>query len=658
MDTTPDRRRNRAAAKAPTSASMGNRRPTPVFRTVTWLVIVITMSALAFYLGVWTGMKMNLPSSPRDQRTWSASSKACSCGLEDVDSSELQRRVSSLVEERLKSMDAADTANDRKTLRKGACDDIEVDTFCPKKGYVLPRSESETSGLRKTSDSSSYHLLPKSLRHFVNGIVRVSKEDFMDTFDQGVPPNPLTEGFEALIIYNKKEALPSDDAVRKRAQGEGNPSQGLPVLSANEATENCDTMNIVLTNNPSNTNQCLALVGSQYQSYHIDRWMRRKLKHGPLDAKEPLRLSTRGFTAAGKEEFFPPAEHQVHEHQERLMTYLTVLPQLKSRLKAMLAKMGTKTVVVLTSNFGQSELLINFACNSRSKGFSLNNVIVFPTDLETKELSEGMGLNTFYDEHLMASVPKREARYYGDQIFTGVMFSKVVCVQLVNELGYDVLFQDVDLVWFKDPLTYFHNESLPQFDMYFQDDGSRQERYSPLSANTGFYYVRSNSKTKHFFRHLLYSADLITAWKSHQQVLIQLLNENRSLLTLSVKVFAKELDEFPGGLHYHRKTKLMKKIMRGESSAFIFHMSWTENKDNKVKFFQQMGEWHVNEKCVGREAKEITDQVPDTQSANAGPLANHCCSAEPIIKCHYRDKPSKYECPNSPFIDKKGKSFW
>lgn len=583
MDTTPERRRGnraigssigseRATANAPKSGSMGSNRraATPAFRTVTWLVILVTVSALAFYFGVWTGMKMNLPSHRAGEQR--------ACRLEDVDSSELQRKVGSLVEQRLKSMDAADTANDLETLRKSACD-LEVDTLCPSKGYSLPKPESgETGGLRKTSDPSSYHLLPKSLRHFVTGIVRVSKGDFMNTYDQGVPQNPDTDELEALILYNKKDALPSDEATRKRAQGQGNPSQGLPLLSAKTATENCHTMNIVLTNNPSNTNQCLVLVGSQYQSYHIDRWMRRKLKHGPLDATQPLRLSTRAFTAAGKEEFYPPSEYHVTEHQERLMTYFQVAPQLKSRLRTMLEAMGTKTVVVLTSNFGQSELLINFACNSRSKGFSLNNVIVFPTDLETKELSEGMGLNTFYDEHLMASVPKKEARYYGDTIFTGVMFSKVVCVQLVNELGYDVLFQDVDLVWFKDPLSYFHDQSLPQFDMYFQDDGSRQERYAPLSANTGFYYVRSNSKTKHFFRHLLYSADLVAAWKSHQQVLIQLLNENRSLLSLSVKVFAKELEEFPGGLHYHRKTNLMKKIMRGESKAYIFHMSWTENK--------------------------------------------------------------------------------
>ena len=99
------------------------------------------------------------------------------------------------------------------------------------------------------------------------------------------------------------------------------------------------------------------------------------------------------------------------------------------------------------------------------------------------------------------------------------MMAKVICVQLVNELGYDLLFQDVgepnylispsseiplanlyvimllnllhlDVVWYKNPLDYFNSEHAQKFDVYFQDDGSRQERFAPYSANSGFYFVR------------------------------------------------------------------------------------------------------------------------------------------------------------------------
>lgn len=135
-------------------------------------------------------------------------------------------------------------------------------------------------------------LFSKSLTHFANGLVRVGKDDLMKTFDFGVPPNPNTENFDALILYNKKEALPSDDFIRKAAKYENN-NQGLPFVSAETATENCDTMNVVFTNNPGNTRQCLALVGGQYQSYHVQRWMRRGDTFRGVNAEYPLKLTSR-----------------------------------------------------------------------------------------------------------------------------------------------------------------------------------------------------------------------------------------------------------------------------------------------------------------------------------------------------------------------------
>lgn len=33
-----------------------------------------------------------------------------------------------------------------------------------------------------------------------------------------------------------------------------------------------------------------------------------------------------------------------------------------------------------------------------------------------------------------------------------------------------------------------------------------------------------------------------------------------------------EMEEFPGGVQYHRKNEEMKKIMSGQSNAIIFHM--------------------------------------------------------------------------------------
>jgi len=82
-------------------------------------------------------------------------------------------------------------------------------------------------------------------------------------------------------------------------------------------------------------------------------------------------------------------------------------------------------------------------------------------------------------------------------------------------------------IWYRDPLTYFHDDKSPShgFDVYFQDDGSRGIFYAPFSANTGFYYVRSNDRTRNFFNQLLMSGDLVISAKSHQIALVALLSE-------------------------------------------------------------------------------------------------------------------------------------
>ncbi len=85
------------------------------------------------------------------------------------------------------------------------------------------------------------------------------------------------------------------------------------------------------------------------------------------------------------------------------------------------------------------------------------------------------------------------------------------------------------------------------------------------------------------------------------------------------------------------------------------YRSWTENKDNKVLFFRQLGEWYVIDKCIG---KPISDIGGIASSSENEALLLPCCATEPIISCHYRDKPSKLPCEGSATIDEHGRSFW
>ena len=102
---------------------------------------------------------------------------------------------------------------------------------------------------------------------------------------------------------------------------------------------------------------------------------------------------------SGYDELLLPTQSNLDMHRKILLTYLTNLKDILKELKSILEGIAVNnTVVVMTCNKGQSELLMNFVCSARARGFDAKNVLVFPTDFETKELAEGMGLATFYDE--------------------------------------------------------------------------------------------------------------------------------------------------------------------------------------------------------------------------------------------------------------------
>lgn len=249
-------------------------------------------------------------------------------------------------------------------------------------------------------------------------------------------------------------------------------------------------------------------------------------------------------------------------------------------------------------------------------------------------------------------MPEQAAARYGDGKFTGMMMAKVFCVHLLTQLDYNVLFQDVDVVWYRNPVEYFLREIDDDFDIYFQDDGAHSVRYAPYSPNTGFYFVRAIDRTRYLFNCFVKLADTIQQSGSHQSALTSLLNEHVSYRGLRVKIFSRDTDDFPGGYHYHRGKAYMKKLLtKSEPPAvkpYIFHMSWTNNKMNKRKFFQQMGEWYVHPQCIEKKL----DEMPT-------PIVESCCSLDkPLVECHYRDKPSIIPCTKKPPIDKAGKSWW
>ena len=248
---------------------------------------------------------------------------------------------------------------------------------------------STTSGAQRTTD-----LFPEIVNRFAVGMAHTPQENFTKKFDLGVPidlPKQIGDT-GVLIIYNSEKSMPTrrQNTLTKNSE----------LLSPEEATENCDYMNVVTTWHEGHRRQCLAIV-PQYESFHIQKWMRVP-EVGPGHGGHALRMVPRGYSMTGASAFHPP-KHEKHTKKawKMLETYLDALDDVIAELTPIVEKIAIdNTIVVMVCNFGQSQLLINFACSAKSKGIDISNVLVFATDEETKELAESVGLTAIFEKRV------------------------------------------------------------------------------------------------------------------------------------------------------------------------------------------------------------------------------------------------------------------
>jgi len=98
----------------------------------------------------------------------------------------------------------------------------------------------------------------------------------------------------------------------------------------------------------------------------------------------------------------------------------------------------------------------------------------------------------------------------------------------------------------------------------------------------------------------------------------------------------------------------------GKKEPLSFHHNWNENKLIKRKFLEQMGDWYVVDACSSSShIMNVTSSIRNSaRSDTPDLLASNCCSATPLIRCHYKDKPSVVPCRQSPSFRNGATSFW
>lgn len=239
-----------------------------------------------------------------------------------------------------------------------------------------------------------------------------------------------------------------------------------------------------------------------------------------------------------------------------------------------------KTAVVMVANEGVIDLVMNLLCSCRAARIDTSNYLIFVGSEEDVTIINNMGVHAVFNP-ILGSMPKNAAGYYGDRTFSRMMWLKVSSVYVASKAGYNVLFQDCDLVWFQDPIPYlqtFDDES----DIIFMDDGGRTPRFTPLYVNSGFYYQKYNSRVMYLMEKMLKSVSEISTTHSHQATLIRHIVESHDVVGLHIRMVDQKL--FPSGYMYHHQKKYIEHLIAYEELPYVFHMCWTSNKDDKVSY--------------------------------------------------------------------------
>jgi Nucleotide-diphospho-sugar transferase len=203
------------------------------------------------------------------------------------------------------------------------------------------------------------------------------------------------------------------------------------------------------------------------------------------------------------------------------------------------------------------------------------------------------------------------------------MMSKVYCVHMVNTLGSDLLFQDLDLVWYQSPLEYFATKIDPAYDMYFQHDGDHHpERFKPLAANTGVYFVRHNARTEYFFSVFVRMGELVLADKSHQAALTTLANEHMALWGLRVKILKEDSNLFLSGYHKNTFSRSLQNTIKGKFLPVLYHVNWMDGHMKKPALIESKN-WFVDEKCQ----LHLPKTLPKAEH-----FFEHCCLTAPLTQ--------------------------
>jgi hypothetical protein len=255
------------------------------------------------------------------------------------------------------------------------------------------------------------------------------------------------------------------------------------------------------------------------------------------------------------------------------------VPELIRRLD-----LTTGVLTAMTCDHRFALLLENWAASCDRAGIDCReSTVVFPTDPRAHAHVETLGFVSYFDAESRCLSAMTDSAIYGDHAWTAHMFHQNWVIANLLELPADVLFQDVDLIWRKDPRPFLVEQANAGADIQAMYDGPNS-RFQPLYANSGFMYLRNSNRVRSFWAEVYARHEMVAYYHSQQQPLNVLL-ATYAHRGLDVRILDEE--RFANGHRY----------CGGRTpppDPWVVHNSWTADLAEKRRRYEANDLWFLD----------------------------------------------------------------
>eukprot|EP00873_Tetraselmis_striata_P024694 jgi/Tetstr1/444958/TSEL_032776.t1 len=283
-------------------------------------------------------------------------------------------------------------------------------------------------------------------------------------------------------------------------------------------------------------------------------------------------------------------------------------------------------IVLMVVNYGQLPLFLNWVCGLREMGLDsvLQQSLVMTPDMKTFEATKDL-LPTYFSgpEECGVTLDSAAAGAFGDKIHKMMMLLKLAGLySLVEELGYDVVQQDVDIVWNVNPLPLFYIPEYAAVDIAMSYDGNH--RQPPFFVNGGFLFVRATENGRRLTKDWLY-------WYSkrpigaQQPVMVKVMEYHLIVHSLALEVLPATVVPHPGlgGGMFRTPPRNTPDDKDSGLVPMLLHAAWTVNIFGKVEKLWNANRWFFHEACTLYSEGRITLDPHLAQ-----------CMSDPLTQCH------------------------